>query len=157
MAGKRGWCTDECDSTFGRCGKDPLALEVAARSAHDFPDGVWVVELGAVGDPAAVPEAVAAALGITQQPRLTLSESVATTLEGRSRLLVFDNCEHLLNAAAEMIEAILARSENVRILATSREGLRLGDEHLWPVPSLDVDSSAATLFVERAAAVSPAV
>jgi predicted ATPase len=82
---------------------------------------------------------------------------VAAALEGRSRLLVFDNCEHVLDAAADMIDAILTHSETVKILATSREGLRVGDEHLWPVPSLDVragaESACATLFVDRARAV----
>ena len=77
-------------------------------------------------------------LGITQQPGKSVGESVASALEGRSRLLVFDNCEHVLDAAAEMIEAILARSATVKVLATSREGVRVADEQLWPVPSLDV-------------------
>ena len=67
-----------------------------------------------------------------------MADSVAAALEGRSRLLVFDNCEHVLDAAADMIEAILAHSATVKILATSREGLRASDEQLWPVPSLDV-------------------
>ncbi len=145
----------------GGVGKTRLALEVAARSAPDFPDGVWVIELAAVGDPAAVPDAVASVLGITQQPGMTLTESVAAALEGRSRLLLFDNCEHVLDAAADMVEAILSRSATVKILATSREGLRVADEQLWPVPSLDTaaesDSAAATLFVERAEAVVPGV
>ena len=101
---------------------------------------MWVIELAAVGDPAAVPEAVAAVLGITQQPGLSLADSVATALEGRSRLLVFDNCEHVLDAAADMIEAILTHSTTVKILATSREGLRVADEQLWPVPSLDLNA-----------------
>jgi predicted ATPase len=108
-----------------------------------------------------VPDAVAAVLGITQQPGKTVSESVAAALEGRSRLLVFDNCEHVLDAAADLIEAILARSATVKILATSREGLRVADEQLWPVPSLDVlsgvDSAAATLFMQRAGAVAPGI
>ena len=69
---------------------------------------------------------------------------------------MFDNCEHVLDAAADLIEAILARSGTVRVLATSREGLRLTGEQLWPVPSLDVGSSAATLFADRASAVAPA-
>ncbi len=85
----------------GGVGKTRLALEVAARLADDFPDGVWVIELAAVGDPAAVPEAVAAVLGITQQPGMSLADSVAAALEGRARLLVFDNCEHVLDAAAD--------------------------------------------------------
>jgi predicted ATPase len=141
----------------GGVGKTRLALEVAAQLADEFPDGVWVFELAAVTDPASVPDAVAAVLGITQQPGKTVSESVAAALEGRSRLLVFDNCEHVLDTAADMIEAILSHSQTVNILATSREGLRVADEHLWAVPSLDltdgIESSAAALFVERAAAV----
>ena len=144
---------------MGGVGKTRLALEVAARLADEFPDGVWVFELAAVTDPAAVPDAVAAVLGITQQPGKSVSESVAAALEGRVRLLVFDNCEHVLDAAADLIEAILARSATVRFLATSREGLGVADEQLWPVPSLDVgsgiDSAAVSLFVERAAGVAP--
>ena len=97
----------------GGVGKTRLALEVAARLADEFPDGVWVFELAAVTDPAAVPDAVAAVLGITQQPGKTVSESVAAALEGRVRLLVFDNCEHVLDAAADLIEAILAHSATV--------------------------------------------
>jgi predicted ATPase len=141
----------------GGVGKTRLALEVAARSATDFPDGVFVIELAAVADPAAVPETVAAVLGIVQQPEMSLADSVAAALEGRARLLVFDNCEHVLDAAADMIDAILTQSDTVRILPTSREGLRLADEQLWPVPSLDLDrgieSAAASLFVERATGV----
>jgi predicted ATPase/class 3 adenylate cyclase len=143
----------------GGVGKTRLALEVAARLADEFPDGVWVFELAAVTDPAAVPDAVAAVLGITQQAGKSVSESVAAALEGRVRLLAVDNCEHVLDASADLVEAILAASATVKVLATSREGLGIADEHLWPVPSLDVgtgiDSSAVALFVERAQAVSP--
>ncbi|OCB57027.1 cyclase [Mycobacterium vulneris] len=143
----------------GGVGKTRLALEVAGRSADAFPDGVFVIELAAVGDPAAVPDSVATVLGITQQAGLTVAESVAAALQGRTRILVFDNCEHVLNAAADLIETILAQSSTVTILATSREGLRLKDEQLWPVPSLDIDddmgSTATALFIERAQAVSP--
>jgi len=143
----------------GGVGKTRLAVEVAARLADEFPDGVWFFELAAVTDPAAVPDAVAAVLGITQQPGKSVAQSVAAALEGRSRLLVFDNCEHVLDAAADLIETILAHSATVKILATSREGLGVTDEHLWPVPSLDVgagiDSAAVSLFIERAQAVSP--
>jgi predicted ATPase len=141
----------------GGVGKTRLALEVAAHLADEFPDGVWLFELAAVTDPASVPDAVAAVLGITQQPGKTVSKSVAAAQEGRSRLLVFDNCEHVLDPAADIIEAIFAHSQTVNVLATSREGLRVADEHLWAVPSLDlkdgIESSAAALFVERAAAV----
>ena len=143
----------------GGVGKTRLALEVAAHLADEFPDGVWFFELAAVTDPAAVPDAVAAVLGITQQPGKTASESVAAALEGRVRLLVIDNCEHVLVAAADLIEAILAHSVTVRILATSREGLAVPDEQVRPVRSLDaaagIDSAAVSLFVERARGIAP--
>jgi predicted ATPase len=143
----------------GGVGKTRMALEVARRVADEFPDGVWVFELAAVTDPAAVPDAVAAVMGIVQQPGKTVSESVAAALEGRMRLLVFDNCEHLLDATANLVEAILAHSATVKILATSREGLGVPDEQVRPVRSLDatagIDSAAVTLFVERAQGIAP--
>jgi class 3 adenylate cyclase len=132
----------------GGVGKTRLALEVAAQLANEFPDGVWVFELAAVTDPAAVPDAVAAVLGIIQQPGMSVSESVAAALEGRARLLVFDNCEHVVDAAADLMESILPQSPTVKILATSREGLGLADERLWRVPSLEV-GAAVELFAER--------
>jgi predicted ATPase len=143
----------------GGVGKTRLAVEVAARLADEYPDGVWFFELAAVTDPAAIPDAVAAVLGITQQPGKSVSESVAAALEGRVRLLVIDNCEHVLDAAADLVEAILAHSATVRILATSREGLGVPDEQVWPVRSLDaasgIDSAAVSLFVERAQGIAP--
>ena len=133
----------------GGVGKTRLALEVATQLADEFVDGVWVFELAAVADPAAVPDAVAAVLGITQQPGKSVSESVASALEGRSRLLVFDNCEHVVDSVADLVAAILAASATVKVLATSREGIGVADEYLWRVPSLDV-GAAVELFVERA-------
>ena len=115
----------------GGVGKTRLALEVAARLADEFPDGVWFFELAAVTDPAAVPDAVAAVLGITQQPGKTVTESVASALEGRVRLLVCDNCEHVVDSVADLVEAILAASATVTVLATSREGLGVSEEQLW--------------------------
>jgi predicted ATPase len=138
----------------GGVGKTRLALEVAGRLADEFPDGVWFFELAAVTDPAAVPDAVAAVLGITQQPGKSVAESVAAALEGRSRLLVFDNCEHVVDSVADLVEAILAASATVTILATSREGVGVSEEQLWRVPSLDVnsgtESAAVNLFLDRA-------
>lgn len=143
----------------GGVGKTRLALEVAADLADKFSDGVWIFELASVNDPAAVPDAVASVLGIAQAPGKSATESVATALEGRNRLLVFDNCEHVLDAAADLVEAVLAQSQTVKILATSREGLGITDERIRPVPTLDVhagiDSAAAALFVERAQSVAP--
>jgi predicted ATPase len=141
----------------GGVGKTRLATEVASRLTDEFPDGVWFFELAAVADPAAVPDAVAAVLGITQQPGKTVSESVTAALEGRTRLLVIDNCEHVHDAAADLVETIVTQSVTVKVLATSREGLGVVDEQLWLVPSLDLDagtdSAAVTLFVERARSV----
>jgi predicted ATPase len=138
----------------GGVGKTRLVIEVASRLADEYPDGVWFFELAAVTDPAAIPDAVAAVLGITQQPGKTVTESVASALEGRVRLLVFDNCEHVVDSVADLVEATLAASATVTILATSREGLGVSEEQLWRVPSLDVnsgtESAAVNLFVDRA-------
>src|SRR6201997_4148781 len=141
----------------GGVGKTRLALEVAARLADEFPDGVWFFDLAAVADPAAVPDAVAAVLGIIQQPGKSVANSVAAALEGRVRLLVFDNCEHVVDSVADLLEVILATSATVTILATSREGLGVSEEQLWRVPSLDVnagtESAAVNLFLDRAQSV----
>jgi predicted ATPase/class 3 adenylate cyclase len=138
----------------GGVGKTRLASEVAAHLADEFPDGVWFFDLAAVADPVAVPDAVAAVLGIIQQPGKSVAQSVAAALEGRVRLLVFDNCEHVVDSVADLVEAILAASATVTILATSREGVGVSDEQLWRVPSLEVDSgtesAAVNLFVDRA-------
>ncbi|MDH3704430.1 MAG: adenylate/guanylate cyclase domain-containing protein [Acidimicrobiia bacterium] len=143
----------------GGVGKTRLALQVAAELAPEFPDGVWLVELAPVLDPDAVPDAVATALGVIQQPGLSVAESVAAALDGRHRLLVLDNCEHVLDAAADLVESMMSRSDTVKVVATSREGLRVPGEHLWPVPSLGLgdasESAGVALFVDRARAVVP--
>jgi predicted ATPase len=120
---------------------------------------VWLVELAPVGDPAAVADAVATALGVTPRAGSSVADSVAVALSGREMLVVVDNCEHVLEAAGEVVETILAATKAVKVLATSREGLRVAGEHLWPVPSLEVaegvGSAAVELFVARARAVVP--
>ncbi len=110
----------------GGVGKTRLALQAAAEMAAEYVDGVFVAELAAVGDPAAVPDAVASVLGVMQQPGRTVGESVATALEERERLLVLDNCEHVLDAVADLVETVLDHSATAWILATSREGLAFG-------------------------------
>ncbi len=143
----------------GGVGKTRLGVQVAAELTSKFADGVWFVELAPVGDPAALPDAVATALGVTGQMGMSVAESLAVALSGRRLLIVLDNCEHLLDAAADLVEVILTRTTSVSVLATSREALRLAAETTWPVPSLDVGagvaSSAVSLFVERARAVRP--
>ena len=143
----------------GGVGKTRLAVQVAALLASEFVDGVWLVELAPVGDPSAVPAAVAAALGVSTQSDMAVVDTIVTALSGRDLLVVLDNCEHVLDAAAELVEKVLARAEGVSLIATSREGLRVEAEQLWAVPPLEVQSGAGSaaveLFVERARAVSP--
>jgi predicted ATPase len=143
----------------GGVGKTRLAVQVGAELAGGFGDGVWLVELAPVGDPGAVADAVATALGVVPQAGSSVADSVAVALSGRHMLVVVDNCEHVLEAAAEVVETILAATKAVKVMATSREGLRVAGEQVWPVPSLDVadglGSAAVELFVERARAVVP--
>ena len=122
----------------GGVGKTRLAVQVAAELTSRFADGVWFVELAPLGDPVALPALVATALGVTPQAGMTVTESLALALSGRRLLLVLDNCEHVLDAAAELVEAVLTRTATVTVIATSREALRVRGENSWPVPSLDV-------------------
>ncbi len=144
-------------SGVGGVGKTSLALAVAAEVADDFPDGTWLVELAPVTNPDAVPDAIAAALGITPQGDARVIDTVAEAVAGRQLLILVDNCEHVLAAAAAAIREVLARSPVPRILATSREHLLVPGETVWSVSPLSVDggvtSDAVTLFAERARAV----
>ena len=144
-------------SGVGGVGKTRLAVEVGAELAGELPDGVWMVELAPVGEPSSVPAAIATALGITPQGDAALIDTVAEALAGRRLLLVVDNCEHVLSAAASAVSAILARSDSVRVLATSREYLWVAGETLLSVSPLGLEggvaSDAVTLFADRARAV----
>ena len=152
----------------GGCGKTRLALAAAAELVEGYEDGVWVVELAPLADPALVPQVVASTLGVREQPGRSLTEALSYYLRTRKVLLVLDNCEHLIDACAELAEALLHSCPELRILATSREALGITGEVAWPVPSLslpdlrrlpDIESltryESARLFVERAAAVKP--
>ncbi len=143
----------------GGVGKTRLSIRLAAELSLRFPDGVWLVELAPVTDPAAVPDTVATALGVTPLAGMTVLDSLALALSGRRLLIVLDNCEHVIDAAARVVEAVLARTSTVNVVATSREPLGVAGEHTWPVPPLDVGtgagSPAVSLFVERAKAATP--
>ncbi|MEA3218838.1 MAG: hypothetical protein QOJ19_4994, partial [Acidimicrobiia bacterium] len=146
-------------SGVGGVGKTRLALEAGAELAGEFPEGVWMVDLAAVVEPSAVTAAIATALGITPQGDAALIDTLAEALAGRRLLLVVDNCEHVLAAAASAIGAILALSGSVKILATSRESLVAAEEVLVSVGPLALlggaSSDAVTLFADRARAVRP--
>jgi predicted ATPase len=145
----------------GGVGKSRLALQVAAELLSGFPDGAWLCELAAAGSPDDLTQVVATALGVVQRAQMSLPESVIDFLRPRKMLVVLDNCEHLLDSAAELAEAILAGAPGVRVLATSREGLGIPGEHVWPLRSLSVThhgpgealGEAVVLFADRAQAV----
>ena len=146
-------------SGVGGVGKTRLALEVGAEVAGELPDGVWMIDLAAIGDASSVPSAIATVLGITPQGDTPLIDTVAEALGGREALLVMDNCEHVLTAAASAVETILTRSRSVKIVSTSREALAVDGEVVRTIAPLAVHggatSDAVTLFVDRARAVRP--
>lgn len=130
----------------GGAGKTRLALAIAEDVVGTYPDGVWLVELAPNADPALVPQAVAAALNLREEPGRTLTSTLADALRHRRVLLVLDNCEHLTDACASLCATLLTTCPDLRILATSREALRLPGELIWRVPSLTVpDTSAASV------------
>ena len=136
----------------GGVGKTRLALEAGGMVADKFPDGVWLCELAPVAEPAAVAHAVAATLSIRLQEGLSLVDSVVDALRGRRLLVILDNCEHLLDAAAELVGRVTESCPTVTVLATSREPLGVAGERVWAVPSLPAATDGVRLFCDRAEA-----
>ena len=146
----------------GGAGKTRLAAQVARQVAGRFADGAWLVELAPVADPAQVAAVVAAALRVREQPGLPAAEALARALARQQGLLVLDNCEHVIGAAAELCAGLLAACDDVRVLATSREPLRVAGEARYRLASLalpDLDdlaeaarAEAVALFADRARA-----
>jgi len=149
----------------GGVGKSRLAAEVARRVAGRFADGVWLVELASVQDPALVQAAVAVALGVRQAPGMSAEDSLVAVLARRQLLVVLDNCEHVLGAAAELCGALLPGADDVRILATSREPLGVPGEARFRLGPLGLSGSddeagalgseAVALFADRARRADP--
>ena len=131
------------------CGKTRLACELALATTGHFPDGVWLVELGRVADPRLVPQAVAQAGGFEEEPGFDVLDQLVAALSSRQLLLVIDNCEHLVAGCAAFAEHLLSRCVGLRVLATSREPLRVPGEIVWPVPTLSA-RDARRLFIDRA-------
>lgn len=139
----------------GGVGKTRLAVQAGAAVAAHYPGGVWLVELARVGDEESVPSITATAIGAVPTPGRDATGSVCDHLAATRSLLILDNCEHVIEAAAELVGTILDCCGNVTILATSREPLDIEGEQVIPVPPLDVGTEAVSLFTERATAVDP--
>jgi len=153
----------------GGVGKTRLAVRVAADLVNDVPDGVWLVDLAPLSVPDLVAQTIATVLGVREGPQRSARDVLLDTLRDRALLLVLDNCEHLIAACAELVEALLRDAPALRILATSREALGVSGETVYRVPSLSLpealpsvpvdallNTEATQLFIERARAVDPA-
>jgi len=152
----------------GGCGKTRLALQVVAEVLEEYLDGVWLVELAALADPNLVPQTVAAALGVREEPNRPLLATLADYLRPRSLLLLLDNCEHLLATCAQLADTLLRACPNLTVLASSREGLGIAGEQTYRVPSLSLpdpqrlppperlrEIEAVQLFADRAGLAQP--
>jgi predicted ATPase/class 3 adenylate cyclase len=154
----------------GGAGKTRLALQLAAEVIEDFPDGVWLVELAPLTDPTLLPQTVAAVLGLAEEGGdRTLAQTLADALRLKSLLLIWDNCEHLVDACAHLAESLLRACPGLRLLATSREALEIAGETVLPISSLALPPApplpptetlagyeSVRLFVERATTALPA-
>lgn len=152
----------------GGTGKTRLSLEVAAELLDTFPDGAWFVEFAPLSDPALVPQAVASIWHLPEQPERPLIQTLIAYLRTKTLLLILDNCEHLIDACAQLVTALLSACPKLKILSSSREALGVAGEIAYPVLSLSLpnasshstsetllQSESARLFVERARAVEP--
>ncbi|HYY19459.1 MAG TPA: NB-ARC domain-containing protein, partial [Streptosporangiaceae bacterium] len=152
----------------GGVGKTRLAGEVIRQVAGRFADGVWVAELAAVAEPSQVPATIATVLGLHQAAGVPIADALAARLARQQLLLILDNCEHVLDAVAEVCATVLQSADDIRILATSREQLGLPEEARYRLPPLTLpgpdgpgaqasrdQAEAVTLFVERARQVDP--
>lgn len=152
----------------GGVGKTRIACQVGADLLGEFPDGVWFIDLAPISDPALVPRTLATIFSVSDIGSNSAVERITAALANRRALLIFDNCEHVVSAAADMVDAIRRIGSDVRFLVTTREALHLQGEHLYRVPSLAVPArteglraeealrySAIELFVNRIASLAP--
>lgn len=152
---------------MGGLGKTRLSLQAAAEEMHNYPDGVWFLDLAPIRDDALVVSEAAQVLGVREEPDRSLLQSVCAHLKARRVLLILDNCEHLIKASADMANAVLRAAPHVHIIASSREALRVPGERAYPILPLPVPKSgdsvaalsrltAVRLFVARAQQHKPA-
>lgn len=151
----------------GGVGKTRLATEVGRHLLEDIPDGVWLVELASVTNPDLVADEVLRDLGIAEQVGKGAAETLIDVVRSQRRLVILDNCEHVLDGCAAIADSLVRKCSEIRVLSTSREPLRIDGEVIYRVPSLSLppervdevddlaDSGAVALFVERATAQRP--
>ena len=150
----------------GGVGKTRLSIRVASELLNDYPNGVWLVELAPITDSTLVVQTVCAALGVSPRGNLPILNVLTDYLKAKKTLLVVDNCEHLIDACAQLCASLLHACPHLRILASSREALGIDGENAYRVPSLSLphpnngmqaiqESEAVKLFLERAHAVQP--
>lgn len=150
----------------GGSGKTRLAIQVAQQVVSNYADGVWWVDFSSLQEESLVPQQIAKTLGVQEQANQSLSDILVEFLRSRHLLLVLDNCEHLINACAHVVDLIMTQCPIVEVLATSRESLGIGGEVVWSVPTLSLPPTeglaewllrfeAIRLFVERAQRVAP--
>ncbi len=129
---------------------DTPATQIAAAVVDQYPGGVWYVDLAPITDPALVPVTAARALGLPDQPGRSTVDTIVRFIADRPTLVVLDNCEHLLDASAALIVALLGACPALTVLATSREPIAVAGEQTWRVPPLALDDEAIELFTDRA-------
>ncbi len=134
----------------GGAGKTRVGVEIAARIGAEFGDGVWYVDLAPITHPGVLAVAVARALGLPDQPGRSTMDTLLRFVRDRRMLIVLDNCEHLLDASAELVVALLGGAPGLTLLATSREPIGVAGEATWRVPSLSLADEAIELFADRA-------
>jgi len=154
----------------GGVGKTRLAIQVVAEVLGMFPDGVWFLDLAPLSDPALVPNTLANLLGLRESgdTKLSVTDLLINYFRSRTTLVIFDNCEHLIESSAQLVNSLLTSCENLSILATSREALRVSGEISYRVPSLEIPRpgiepaidvlakiESVRLFTERAEVASP--
>ncbi len=134
----------------GGAGKTRLAIQIAGQLSGEFSDGVWYVDLAPITDPELVLITAARAFGLPDQPGRSTNDTLTRFVADRQMLVVLDNCEHLLDASAALIIALLGAGAKLTLLATSREAIGVAGEMGWRVPSLSLADEAIELFIDRA-------
>ncbi|HEY2090029.1 MAG TPA: LuxR C-terminal-related transcriptional regulator [Mycobacterium sp.] len=134
----------------GGAGKTRLAIQIAGQLSGEFGDGVWYVDLAPITDPEIVPITVARALGLPDQPGRSTMDTLNRFVADHQMLIVLDNCEHLLDASAALVNALLGAAAGLTFLTTSREPIGVAGEVSWRVPSLSLGDEAIELFTDRA-------